>query len=77
MKVLFGLGKKRSKLGKFLDKHNLDQEWLVRKSGLGRNTIGDLANGSKRSPTTRTIQKILKALREVDPNVRADDFFDL
>ena len=74
---MFGLGKKRTKLGKWLDKNSVEQEWLVRKSGLGRNTIGDLANDPDRSPTTRTIQKILTALREIDPNVKSDDFWDM
>ncbi|MGA6841325.1 XRE family transcriptional regulator [Priestia megaterium] len=72
-----GSRKKRSKLGKFLDRHKIDQEWLVRQSGLGRNTIGDLANSNDRSPTTRTIQKIMKVIRKIDPNAKADDFFDI
>lgn len=77
VKVMWGLGKKRTKLGKFLDKHNIEQEWLVRKSGLGRNTIGELANNFDRSPTQKTMQKILKTLREVDPRIKADDFWDM
>ncbi|ANS51122.1 transcriptional regulator, XRE [Bacillus thuringiensis] len=75
--MMWGLGKKRTKLGKFLDKHNIEQEWLVRKSGLGRNTIGELANNFERSPTQKTMQKILKTLREVDPRIKADDFWDM
>ncbi|MDP1455611.1 helix-turn-helix domain-containing protein [Bacillus wiedmannii] len=74
---MWGLGKKRTKLGKFLDKHNIEQEWLVRKSGLGRNTIGELANNFERSPTQKTMQKILKTLREVDPRIKADDFWNM
>lgn len=77
MTVLLGSRKKRSKLGKFLDKHKIDQEWLVRQSGLGRNTVGDLANRNDRSPTTRTIQKIMKVVRKIDPNAKAEDFFDI
>ena len=53
-----GLGKKRTKLGKFLDKHNIEQEWLVRKSGLGRNTIGELANNFNRYPTQKRCKNI-------------------
>ncbi|HFK1476740.1 TPA: XRE family transcriptional regulator [Bacillus paranthracis] len=68
---------KRTPLGKFLDKHRIEQEWLVRKSGLGRNTIGDLANNPDRSPTRKTMQKILKVLREFDSRVKADDFWDM
>ncbi|HDR7640804.1 helix-turn-helix domain-containing protein [Bacillus wiedmannii] len=74
---MWGLGKKRTKLGKYLDKNGIEQEWLVRKSGLGRNTVGDLANDPDRSPTRRTMQKILKVLREFDPRVKAEDFWDM
>ncbi|WJE23252.1 helix-turn-helix domain-containing protein [Bacillus cereus] len=74
---MWGLGKKRTKLGKFLDKHEIEQEWLIRKSGLGRNTVGDLANNPDRSPTRKTMQKILKVLREFDPRIKADDFWDM
>ncbi|MCU5253403.1 XRE family transcriptional regulator [Bacillus cereus] len=68
---------KRTPLGKFLDKHRIEQEWLVRKSGLGRNTVGDLANKPDRSPTRKTMQKILKVLRKFDPEIKADDFWDM
>lgn len=68
---------KRTPLGRFLDKHRIEQEWLVRKSGLGRNTVGDLANKPDRSPTRKTMQKILKVLREFDSRVKADDFWDM
>lgn len=74
---MWGFGKKRTKLGRFLDKHRIEQEWLVRKAGLGRNTVGDLANNPDRSPTRKTMQKILKVLREFDSQVKADDFWDM
>ncbi|MGG3232391.1 helix-turn-helix domain-containing protein [Priestia flexa] len=74
---MFGLGKRRTKLGRWLDKNEVEQEWLVRKAGIGRSTVGDLANNPDRLPTTRTIQKILKALREIDPNVKSNDFWDM
>jgi predicted transcriptional regulator len=78
VKIMFGLGKKRSELGKWLDKRGVSQTWLAKKSGVNRNTINELAAGdTDRSPTTRTIKKIVKALREIDPSVKSDDFFDM
>lgn len=74
---MFGLGKKRSKLGKWLDKRGISQTWLAKRSGVNRNTINELAAGSDRAPTSRTMSKILKALREQDPNVKADDFWSM
>lgn len=74
----FGLGKNRSKLGRWLDQRGISQSWLAKESGVNRNTINELAAGNTdRSPTTRTIGKIIKALKKVDPNVKADDFFDM
>ncbi len=75
---VFGLGKKRSKLGKWLDKRGISQTWLSKESGVNRNTINELTSGdSDRAPTIRTVQKVLKALRKIDPGVKSDDFFDL
>lgn len=75
---MFGLGKKRSKLGKWLDGRGISQTWLANKARVSRNTINDLVAGdTNRAPTTRTISKIVKALREVDSTVKSDDFFDI
>lgn len=49
----------------------------MRKTGLNKNTVGDLVNDSDRSPTQSTMKKILKTLREIDPNVKSDDFWDM
>ncbi|MCM2535785.1 helix-turn-helix domain-containing protein [Neobacillus pocheonensis] len=75
---MFGLGKKRSKLGKWLDGRGISQTGLANKARVSRNTINDLAAGdTNRAPTTRTISKIVKALREVNSTVKSDDFFDI
>lgn len=78
---MFGLffgGKPRSKLGKWLDKRGISQEWLVSKSKVNRNTISKLASGADgHQPTVKTIKKIMKAIREIDPNAKSSDFFDL
>ncbi|MFD0827087.1 helix-turn-helix domain-containing protein [Neobacillus sp. M.A.Huq-85] len=75
---MFGLfgGKPRSRLGRWLDSRGISQEWLVSKSKVSRTTISELC-ADKRDPTVGTIKKIMKVIREVDPNARPDDFFDL
>jgi predicted transcriptional regulator len=73
---MFGLGKKQSPFGKWLAKRGISQQWVVKKSGVGRNTVSDLAAG-KRDPNARTMKKILKALREIDPNIKQDDFWPM
>jgi len=72
-----GLGKQRSKLGRWLDHRGVSQQWLADKAGVGRNTVGELASGDDRAPNARTMQKILNALRTVDPNVKADDIWPM
>ncbi|MCQ6275312.1 helix-turn-helix transcriptional regulator [Bacillus sp. V3B] len=74
---MFGIGKTRTKLGKWLDKRGISQSWLREKTGLNKNTIGDLTSDKDRSPNQRTMKKILKALREIDPNIKSDDFWDM
>ncbi|EGE1848569.1 transcriptional regulator [Shigella flexneri] len=75
---MFGLGKKRSKLGKWLDARGISQTWLANTSGVNRNTVNSLAAGNnEKEPNTRTIKKIVKALKEIDPNVKSNDFFDI
>jgi predicted transcriptional regulator len=73
-----GLGKNRSKLGEWLDKNGVSQEWLVRQAEVGRSTIQDLASGSKnREPTARTMKKIMTAIRQIDSNAKVTDFWDM
>lgn len=75
--MVLGLGKDRTKLGKWIDKRGIKQEWLVQESGLNRNTVRLLCNDDDHMPTARTMQKIVKALRKIDPSIRAEKFWDL
>ncbi|MDP5275255.1 helix-turn-helix domain-containing protein [Chengkuizengella axinellae] len=74
---MFGLGKPRSNFGKWIDRKGLKQQWISNKSGVSHGTISQLAINDDRVPTYRNAQKIIKALREVDPSVKADQFWDL
>jgi predicted transcriptional regulator len=73
---LFG-GKPRTSLGKWLDARGITQEWLSTKTKIHRGTISKIASDSEYSPTLPTIRKIMKAIREVDPAAKPDDFFDM
>ncbi|MGE7878023.1 helix-turn-helix domain-containing protein [Peribacillus muralis] len=75
--MFFGTGKERTKLGKWLDKRRISQIWLKEKTGMSKSTISDLASDKDRSPTFQTMKKIIKAVREIDPNVKRDDFWDM
>jgi predicted transcriptional regulator len=70
-------GKPRSKLGKFLDSRGISQEWLASKTDISRNTISKITSDKSYSPRLTTIKKIMKAIREVDPGAKPEDFFDI
>lgn len=72
-----GLGKKRSKLGEWLDQQGKSQEWLTRESGLGRNTISYLCAANNRLPSANTMKKIMIVIRSVDPDAQAVDFWNI
>lgn len=75
---MFGLGKKRSKLGKWLDERGISQQWLSNDSKVSRSTVSELCKKNPgHEPTQRTIKRIMKSIRKIDPNAKVDDFFDL
>jgi transcriptional regulator with XRE-family HTH domain len=74
---MWGIGKRRSKVGKFIDQHGYTQEDLCKAAGIGRNTASRVCSDPEYTPSTKVIQRILKALRKLDSDVRVDDFFDM
>lgn len=74
---MYGLGKQRSKLGKWLDARGIRQSWLSKQAQLSEDTITDLCKYDSKLPTGRTMKKILQALRQVDPKVKQDDFWSI
>jgi predicted transcriptional regulator len=74
---MFGLGKERTKLGKWLDQRGMKQDWLANKSKLGNTTISNACGDKEYIPSGKTMQKIIRALKEVDPSARADKFWDV
>ncbi|MGE6895722.1 helix-turn-helix domain-containing protein [Priestia flexa] len=74
---MWGLGKPQSKVGKFIAKNGYSIKDLSEASKVNRNTTSKICSDSTYSPTANTIKKIMKALRQIDPNVKVDDFFDL
>jgi putative transcriptional regulator len=75
----FSLGKRRSKFGEFLDKHDLTQQDVVAKSGVSRGTISRLCQPEhEEGPTMKNARKIIKALRELTgKNIDYDDFWSM
>lgn len=73
----FGLGKKRSRLGKWLDQHGVAQIEVEKGTKLSRGTISRLCSDDKNVPTLKTANKIVKFLKRLDPNIRYDDFWSM
>ncbi|MBX9971021.1 helix-turn-helix domain-containing protein [Priestia aryabhattai] len=70
-------GRKRSKLGRFLEKKGYKQSELSKTANLNRNTVAKIYNDSNYIPSGTTIKKVMKALRNLDPSLKAEDFFDI
>lgn len=74
---MWGMGKKRSKIGKFIDQKGYSQEDLIAASKVNRNTVSKLCNDPNYTPSMSTVKKIMKAIRQLDPKAKTDDFFDI
>jgi len=74
---MWSRGKKRSKLGKFLDKNGYTQTELGELTKLNKSTISKLCTDASYVPSGNTIKKVMKALRMLDSNLKPDDFFDI
>ncbi|WNF39098.1 helix-turn-helix transcriptional regulator [Bacillaceae bacterium IKA-2] len=74
---LFGLGKKRSAFGKFLDKHSISQEEIAHESKVSKSTISRLCQPDESEPKIKNAKNIIKALRNNGYKVDYDDFWDM
>ncbi len=73
----FGLGKSRTKFGKFVDRKGLTQIELEEKSGLSRRTISRLCNDKEYRPKYETVTKVKKALRKIGVEPPDDSYFGM
>lgn len=75
----FGLGKRRSKFGNFLDENDLTQQDVVKESGVSKGTISRLCQTEHEDgPTLKNAKKIIKALRKLTgKDVDYDDFWSM
>jgi hypothetical protein len=73
----FGLGKKRSKFGRWLDSKGIKQEEIRKRTKLGNGTITSLCNDDDYSPKISTWVKVQRALKSMGYEVDRDKFFDI
>ncbi|KAA0780908.1 MULTISPECIES: transcriptional regulator [Bacillus] len=72
---MYGLGKKRTKFGRFLDRNGIAQIELERTSKLSTGTISKLCNDKRYKPKFSTITQIIKGLKKLGKNVDEYDFW--
>lgn len=74
---MWGTGKPRSKLGKWLDQRGLEQNDLIEESKVSKNTISKACNEKDYVPSPGVMKKILNAIRKIDPTAKMSDFWDM
>ncbi|WP_338782436.1 helix-turn-helix transcriptional regulator [Metabacillus sp. FJAT-52054] len=74
---MWGSGKKRSKVGKFIDKQGYSQEDLCAASKISRNTISKICNDPDYIPSRSTMKKLLNAIRKIKPAAEVKDFWNV
>jgi predicted transcriptional regulator len=74
---LFGLGKPRSRFGKFLDRKGIEQKEVAEKAKVSEMTITRLCNEKDHNPRISTWVKVQRALKSMGYEVDRDDFFDV
>lgn len=72
---VFGLGKKRTKFGRYLDSNGIAQIELERTSKLSTGTVSKLCNDKKYRPKFSTITQIVKGLKKLGKNIDENDFW--
>ncbi|MCM3456557.1 helix-turn-helix transcriptional regulator [Heyndrickxia oleronia] len=75
--MFWGVGKKRSKVGKLIDRTGYTQEDLAKVSKVSRNTVSKICSDPDYLPSGVVIKKIMKAIKQIDPNAKTEDYFDL
>jgi predicted transcriptional regulator len=74
---MWGIGKPRSKLGKWMDQNGLEQQELAKIAKVSQNTVTKACREKEYVPRQDVIKKLLKAIRKVDPNAKMSDFWDM
>lgn len=74
---MFGLGKKRSKFGRWLDRKGLHQNDVAKKAKVSTATMTRLCNETDHMPKISTWVKIKRALKSMGYDVDRENFFDM
>ncbi|MBT2701114.1 helix-turn-helix transcriptional regulator [Bacillus sp. ISL-40] len=74
---MWGIGKPRSQLGKWIDQKGLEQQDLAKDANVSKNTVTKACSDKDYIPRQDVMKKLLKAIRKVDPQAKMSDFWDM
>ncbi|HDR5353535.1 TPA: helix-turn-helix domain-containing protein [Bacillus thuringiensis] len=69
--------RRRTKLGRWLDRKGIEQKELQKSAKIGRTTCYRLCNDTKHTPSVPVIRAVLTAIKKIDPHAKSSDFFDV
>lgn len=72
---MFGLGKPRTKFGKWIDREGITQTEVVKASGIGKNLVSKMASDKEYAPKYSTFEKVRRGLDKIGYDVDYDDFW--
>jgi putative transcriptional regulator len=72
---MFGLGKPRTKAGRYLDRNKLTQEKVRTAADIDRVTMAELCGNEDYNPHVKTRIKLIGALRKMGYDVSMEDFW--
>ncbi|RSL29055.1 XRE family transcriptional regulator [Salibacterium salarium] len=72
---MFGLGRPRSKFGKFMEREGITQEELAKASRVTQATISRICSDKTYMPKISTVKKLEKGFDKLDVDFDEEDFF--
>lgn len=75
--MFWGIGKKRTKLGRFIDEEGYAQQELEKVANVSKNTVTRLCNDHDYIPSQNVMKKVLIAIRKIKPDAKINDFWDM
>ncbi|MFS1511775.1 transcriptional regulator [Chengkuizengella sp. SCS-71B] len=72
---MFGLGKPRTKLGKYIDKKKISQKWVSENFGLNKETVSKMCSDEYHKPNRSTKHRVVSGLRKKGEEVEESDFW--
>ncbi|CAH1230626.1 hypothetical protein PAECIP111891_06702 [Paenibacillus allorhizoplanae] len=72
---MFGIGKPRTKFGKWIDSKGISQEWIVKNCGIDKNAATRICGNSDYKPNGSTKGRVIAGLRKNGHGVYEEDFW--